>query len=119
MEVNMIIFGWGHTTIKKHGTVTKEACPICGEKEGRQLCVVKTWFTLFFIPVIPYRTVHCILCPRCNNYKPISKDEFEEMKVLMSNGDSEAYKYVGKTPTQIAFLKQMEECKTNVSESEE
>lgn len=107
----MIIYGWGHVTKKHHGQVKDSYCPICRNEDDLQLCVVRTWFTLFFIPVIPYKTLHTIHCRHCNNHFKLTKEKYRNLKEAGGSVNSEQNQYAGKTETQIAYLKQMEEAK--------
>jgi hypothetical protein len=77
---------------------------------------MRTWFTLFFIPVIPYSSKYCITCPNCGSYEELSKEEFERIKMDLKSTEGnnmssvdDRIKYAGKSETQINFLKQMEE----------
>ena len=71
-----ILFGWGHKTFKNYGEAEMHKCDRCGHDRDWELYVVKTWFTLFFIPVIPYSVERFISCPICNNFTMLDKDEF-------------------------------------------
>lgn len=113
----MIIFGWGHVTKRFFGIVSTHHCERCGQASGWQLCVMRTWFTLFFIPVIPYETVYCMVCERCGGYVALEKERFEELKAALQQGEDEALKYAGKTPTQIAYLKGQEEARRKQEQS--
>jgi hypothetical protein len=85
------------------------------------LCTRRTWFTLFFIPIIPYAKVHYIQCPICGNGEILDSQEFAELLATIGNnntagitGDNRnADKYdpelVGKTETQINYIKTMRE----------
>jgi len=119
----MIIWGWGKTTKKYFGQVFERLCTYCHRTEDWQLCIVRTWFTLFFIPLIPYRTLYCVVCPSCGSYCELKKEEFEQMKIDLLNasrtGDinninvvEDNLKYSGKTENQINYLKEMEEFKS-------
>jgi hypothetical protein len=33
----------------------------------------RTWFTLFFIPVLPYDNSHFLVCPICSNARQLTK----------------------------------------------
>jgi len=66
---------------------------------------VTSWFTFFFIPVIPYRTVYLLVCPICGQAEQLEKDVFLEKADQGIPKDP----YAGKTETQISYLKQMEE----------
>ncbi len=99
----MLIFGFGHRTVKDFGTVGKDHCKHCNNNVDMHKLRVTTWFTLFFIPLIPYRTIYLIACPICNNAVQVSKEEFNSTNV------TEHDIYAGKTETQINYLKQMDE----------
>lgn len=43
----MIIWGWGKVTKKIIGAVFERTCNYCNTDEVWNLCVVRTWFTLF------------------------------------------------------------------------
>ncbi|URZ17742.1 zinc-ribbon domain-containing protein [Clostridium felsineum] len=113
----MIIWGWGRVTKRKIGEVFQRTCSYCNSTEVWNLCIIRTWFTLFFIPVIPYKKMYCITCPNCGSYIQLTSEQFEEIKKSLQassgNGNSEAaveeIKYSGKTETQINYLKQMED----------
>ena len=112
----MIIFGWGKVTRSFHGRVYQRLCTYCNTNAIWQLCITRTWFTLFFIPVIPYSSKYCITCPKCGSYEELSKEEFEKIKMNLKSTEGndmssvdDRIKYSGKTETQINFLKQMEE----------
>ncbi|HWB33924.1 MAG TPA: zinc-ribbon domain-containing protein [Candidatus Paceibacterota bacterium] len=60
-----IIFGWGRQTTWNVGPVFKRVCDHCHNEEYWTLLRRTTWFTLFFIPVIPYKSVWWLLCPIC------------------------------------------------------
>jgi hypothetical protein len=61
----MIIFGWGRQTIKNYGFVFKNRCSNCNNEDYWHLLRIRTWFTLFFIPVIPYEEKYFLRCPVC------------------------------------------------------
>lgn len=109
-----IIFGFGKKTRKVVGGVGTKTCNFCNTQSVWQLCIIRTWFTLFFIPVIPYEKYYCISCPNCKSYLKLTKEDFEqiERRLLPGNSNeslSDAIKYRGKTEAQINYLKQMEE----------
>jgi hypothetical protein len=61
-----IIFGWGRRTIRTLGNAASRLCPNCHNESQWVVVQVRRWFTLFFIPVIPYQTMHLALCPVCS-----------------------------------------------------
>lgn len=133
-----ILFGWGKQTLKKHGPVFKSRCDRCNNEELWQLYTRRTWFTLFFIPVIPYSTEHLVVCPICSFGAVITEAKFKELKAIAESNmeplnkklDEDenknkinqvikeksnnynvngGYELSGKTETQVNYLRQMEE----------
>jgi len=60
------IFGWGRRTFKDQGPTLPVRCPHCSNQTWYHLASTRTWFTLFFIPVIPYQSRDLLLCPVCS-----------------------------------------------------
>ena len=109
-----VIFGFGKRTRKVVGVVGSRTCNYCNTYAEWQLCILRTWFTLFFIPIIPYGKSYNISCPKCKSYRELTKEEFEAVKNQIGSNlqpvdISDAVKYPGKTATQIEYLKHMEE----------
>ncbi|TYQ15371.1 UNVERIFIED_CONTAM: zinc ribbon family protein [Acetivibrio alkalicellulosi] len=131
-----IIFGWGRQTVKEHGPVYRYQCEHCRNDEYWQLYTRKTWFTLFFIPVIPYRTEHLMLCPVCSRGVVLDEAKFDEFRQIaecnvdLLNGkitqeehgekirllgsiyvsqQDEDPSFAAKTETQKNYIKQMQE----------
>ncbi|RYG30316.1 zinc-ribbon domain-containing protein [bacterium] len=63
----MLIFGFGRTRFKDFGADRPVTCERCGNEVQYRFMERKTWFTLFFIPLIPYASAKLVLCPICNN----------------------------------------------------
>ncbi|MQA82102.1 MAG: zinc-ribbon domain-containing protein [Streptosporangiales bacterium] len=61
----MLIFGWASRWTKTHDGGTFE-CPTCGRTRQWAKIVLRNWFTLFFIPLIPGKVrdegVECLEC---------------------------------------------------------
>lgn len=113
-----IIWGFGKQTIKSYGIISLDTCGRCNNNVQKEILKITTWFTLFFIPVIPYSRKYCLSCPICKAAQTISKQDFLELTNSLENaarfGNAtepvpDSIKYPGKNPTQIAYLKQMEE----------
>lgn len=73
-----ILFGFGKRTIKSQGYTQKRHCPNCGNVRKWECKKVTTWFTLFFIPVIPYKFENVVECPICHVGLRIVKDEVDK-----------------------------------------
>lgn len=78
----MIIFGWGKQLIKIIGPVFKHHCPNCGNEDYWILKRISTWFTLFFIPVIPYEWKYFLMCPVCERGLYLKSDQYNELKLI-------------------------------------
>lgn len=122
----MIIFGFSKVTKKKLGTVMTRACTYCNSYSTWDLCIVRTWFTLFFIPIVPYKIKYCISCSNCESYIPLKKNQFMQLKSEFNNSNSSSNylepkgidygKYMSKDNNQINFLKTMENNDKNITE---
>ena len=78
-----IIFGWGHQTQNNYGPTLPIRCPHCNNDTFWHLVNTKVWFTLFFIPVIPYESIHYLLCDVCGRgIRLDGKQEIEEARYL-------------------------------------
>ena len=69
-----IIWGWGFKTTKVFGA-RNERCFICTGTSFSYVRVI-TWFTLFFIPLIPYSFKYIKVCNQCGNGSPLKKEQF-------------------------------------------
>jgi len=105
MDEMFIIWGFGHNRTKDYGIEAETYCVRCHNNVGRGMYKVTSWFTFFFIPIIPYRTAYLLVCPICGQAEQLEKDVFLEKAGQGIQHDP----YAGKTETQISFLKQMEE----------
>jgi hypothetical protein len=77
-----IIFGWGRERVKNYGPTLKRLCNHCNNEDFGVLKSITTWFTLFFIPVLPYAKETRLVCPVCNHGREIDKAEFNRMLSL-------------------------------------
>lgn len=73
------IFGFGHQKRKGYGTTGQINCPNCNNKVAWKLEKVSHWFTLFFLPVFPYKTNYVAYCPICHNGRKMPREEFENI----------------------------------------
>lgn len=74
----MLIFGWGKRTSKIVGQSPEQTCQICGRANRFNLVEIRTWFSLFFIPVIPYETKRFAACPNCANGYVMPSEAFKQ-----------------------------------------
>jgi hypothetical protein len=70
------VFGWGRTTQKNVTNVAVLHCAHCNNVGPWHALRRKTWFTLFFIPVIPYKTYAFLHCGVCSRGWELTGDEF-------------------------------------------
>lgn len=78
----MLIFGWGHAKTKHYGPVQKQQCQNCFNEDYWSLYKQSTWFTLFFIPVFPYKSEYYFLCPICS--QGLMLDNYNEIEYLQA-----------------------------------
>lgn len=71
----IFLFGFGERTHVDKGPLPQEHCPACGENHFRVLSKVKFWFSLFFIPIIPYRTQWVSRCTYCSSEAILPPDK--------------------------------------------
>lgn len=76
------LFGWGHRTNKDFGPTLLTKCPNCSNNAAWHLLRTRAWFTLFFIPVIPYESKHVLLCEVCSQGIELHGDQIEQAKQL-------------------------------------
>ena len=81
----MIIFGWGKVTLKNFGGIQKKQCGHCHNEGIWELRRYRTWFTLFFIPVIPYSQKALLVCPICEHYIMLTSEQFKELRLQLEN----------------------------------
>ena len=74
----MIIFGWGYVTEKDYGPTMAVRCPNCNNDAWWHLYLYRKWFTLFFIPVIPYESKHVLLCKVCSSGVELKREQVEQ-----------------------------------------
>ncbi len=77
----MIFYGWNHQIEKSMGEYQGEACGQC-EQTACKLMRIRTFFTLFFIPLICYRTVYYKQCLACGAKTQLSKNEAHDIMDL-------------------------------------
>src|ERR1035437_965395 len=81
----MFIFGWGRQIRRDFGPTFKRFCDHCHNERYWNLQSISIWFTLFFIPVIPYEFNYRLYCPVCEYGFDLVDEKFEELKPLAIN----------------------------------
>ena len=117
----MLIFGWGRRTIKNYGPLEENYCDHCKNLAHWELRKYTTWFTLFFIPVIPYSTKKFLICPICGSALELDSQTFNNLKDSSLGKDVKNdtnNNYSGKTKTQINYLKEMQKIRNENQGSE-
>ena len=106
----MIIFGWGHQTIWVIGPAFQRMCDHCHNEEHWVLMRRTTWFTLFWIPVIPYKTERLLLCPTCKYGLELDSAQFEKLRPIAETNQMLA----SGTITEVQYRTKMEALNSGV-----
>lgn len=79
--MSFTLVGFGKVTVKDLGeTGLEQQCVWCSARVFYHLILTRTWFTYFFIPVIPYRSEYRVEWPTCRNGILIKGGEVEAAK---------------------------------------
>ena len=73
----MIIFGYRGGKRKDLGEALPVRCPRCNNATFYRYMTVTSWFSLFFIPVIPLKRRDYLVCPVCTRALELRKDQRE------------------------------------------
>ena len=71
----MIVIWGSRNTKKVLGNAGVYTCTHCQRAIIFQVIRVRTWFTLFWIPIFPYSNKYFVMCPTCSNGYDITKAE--------------------------------------------
>ena len=80
------IIGLGSQTRKEYGKTPAQLCGRCHNNTKRAIAKVTSWFSLFFIPIFPYKSQYLLVCPICGNARELEEEEFADL-VRNSSGD--------------------------------
>lgn len=117
----MRVFGWDYKKAKNYGPVKRDKCNNCNNESTFHLQRLSTWFTLFLVPIIPYRVNYLLVCPICSKAIEIENSEFlEYIDMIQCQKDAESQlasqdAYITengticRTETQLNFIRQMKE----------
>jgi hypothetical protein len=73
----IIIAGAGPRT-EKYLLKSPKHCFRCNNSTRWVLQKTKHFVTLFFLPVVPYKTDYLMYCPICGHTEVLTKEEFEQ-----------------------------------------
>ncbi len=77
----MIVIAGAGPKMEKFKSTKTEHCYHCRNNSRWILQKTRYFITLFFLPVVPFRTEYLYYCPICGYSKTLTKKEFEQ-KVL-------------------------------------
>ncbi len=78
----MFILFRGHQTRKDYGPTLPMKCLNCKDDVWLRLVNIKTWFTIFFIPVFPYKWEYYLLCNICSQGVKLEPWQIDKAKGL-------------------------------------
>lgn len=82
----MFFIIWGaRNTVKDFGPVLEYLCDHCNNTDYWKLIRTIRWFTLFYIPIIPYSVKYFVICPTCEYGVELDSKKFEGMKIIAEN----------------------------------
>ncbi len=99
----MLIFGYRAGKRKDLGEALAMRCPRCNNTTFYRYMSVTSWFSLFFIPVIPLKRRDYLVCPVCTRALQLRKDQRE----LASNLVGLTARYRAGTIAQADYQSQM------------
>ncbi|MCI8565780.1 MAG: zinc-ribbon domain-containing protein [Lachnospiraceae bacterium] len=75
----LILFGTRRT--EKQLTAGNEyRCPRCGNVRHWPVVQYTSWFSLFFVPLIPYRKKYYEMCPICRAGREVSAGQAQRLE---------------------------------------
>jgi hypothetical protein len=80
----MIIFGYHGGKRKDLGEALPMSCPRCNNLTTYRWMSVTSWFSLFFVPLIPLRRHDYLVCPICTRAVELTRDQREMAANLVS-----------------------------------
>ena len=80
IEAMFIIFGAGENIKEQFSLAKSDHCFHCNNTTRWTATKVQKHISLFFMPVLPYKTKYYIACPICNKGQEVSEQEFERLR---------------------------------------
>ena len=84
-------------------------CKICDEESAISVFNIRTYFTLFFIPVIPINSKKLARCNNCGQERLMDKEESKDINNKLLDEDDFNEKYGNKLKEQFEKKKEMAE----------
>lgn len=78
----MIIFGWGFRTKRELGPLGPYTCNACNKAGYFVLVRAISWFSFFFIPIVPYSKKYYVVCPNCKNVTELGPESVQGLREL-------------------------------------
>ncbi len=75
----MIIVGFGQRKTQELGIAGMMDCPRCHNTAPWPIHRERTYFSLFFIPLIPYNTRYLLSCPVCREAREITAEDKDRL----------------------------------------
>lgn len=84
----MLLIGCGRRTRSVEATFARH-CEKCSRTEMFRLEKARTWFTLFFLPLIPYDTQYWLLCSECRSGQKLSGKEHKTLLAELAGKETQ------------------------------
>lgn len=82
----LIIFG--SRRMRKQLGIVMMLCQRCQRPSAHGIVRVHTWFTLFFIPVLPLTAKYYVVCPMCGGATKIDKEHAHHLEAAAAAQDA-------------------------------
>lgn len=76
----LVIFGFGHKKNEERELDFAEHCNRCNNSSRWKLHKISHWFSLFFIPLIPFKNEYWKSCPICRQGVKLNYDKYFELE---------------------------------------
>jgi len=76
------LFGWGHQIKRDFGPVLMNKCSHCNNEGYMRLKRISEWFTLFFVPIIPYKIQSYLICPICEYGFQLDGEKYKKFRQI-------------------------------------
>lgn len=73
---------WGFRSRAKLLARLLLVCQVCSKPASQAIVQRVRWFTLFFIPLIPFSKKHLMQCAMCGHVTQITKEDAERLVVM-------------------------------------